>query len=87
MAGAFAAGASLFGAFFGAFFGASNRRYRWYAAHAPSLETMVAPSGLRGVHSLPNAAHSCGLMSPWRTSPLRQTVDSSVSMPVTENRC
>ena len=48
---------------------------------------MVAPSGLRGVHSLPNASHSWGLISPWSTSPLRQTVDSWVWMSPTAKRC
>ena len=47
----------------------------------------MAPSGLRGVHSLPKAAHSCGLISPWSTSPLRQIVDSSVWMSPTWKRC
>ena len=46
----------------------------------PRDDTIVAPSGLRGVHSLPNAAHSCGLISPWSTSPDRHSGDSSVWM-------
>ena len=58
----------------------------WYAAQAPSEDTIVAPSGLRGVHSLPNAAHSCGLIRPWSTSPERHNGDSLVWMSVTAKR-
>ena len=33
-------------------------------------ETIVAPSGVCGVHSLPNAGQSCGFFRPLRTCPL-----------------
>src|SRR5262249_9781894 len=56
------------------------RLYAKYAAHAPSEETMVAPSGCSGVHSLPNAGHSCGFLTPFRTRPLIQSADSCVSI-------
>src|SRR5215208_1038713 len=48
----------------------SSFPYKWYAAHAPSEDTIVAPSGVCGVHSLPNAGHWCGFFSPRRISPL-----------------
>ena len=48
---------------------------------------MVAPSGCRGVHSLPKAEHSAGLMAPRRTSPDMHSGDSSVWMPVMWKRC
>ena len=53
---------------------------------APSDETIVAPSGFRGVHSFPKALHSCGLIKPCNTSPERHTLDSSVWISVTEKR-
>ena len=40
-----------------------------YAAHAPSVETIGAPSGRSGVHSVPNAGQSCGFARPRSTSP------------------
>ena len=47
-----------------------------YAAHAPSLETIVAPSGCSGVQRVPNAWHSCGFISPCSTSPLMHSAGS-----------
>ena len=41
---------------------------------------------VRGVHSLPNAEHSWGLISPCSTSPERHSGDSSVWMSVTSKR-
>ena len=58
----------------------SGRIDNEYAAQAPSAETIVAPSGVWGVHCVPNAGHSCGFFIPFRTSPLRHTDDSSVSI-------
>lgn len=46
----------------------------------------MAPSGLRGVHSLPKAAHSCGLIRPCSTSPERHSVDSPVWPKLAVNR-
>ncbi len=42
----------------------STPRYRKYAAHAPSFETIGAPSGRSGVQRVPNAGHSCGFFVP-----------------------
>ena len=46
---------------------------------------MVAPSGVCGVHAVPNAGQSCGFFSPLRICPLMQTGDSCVSMSSTSN--
>ncbi len=42
--------------------------------------------GERGVHSLPNAEHSLGLIGPCSTSPERHNGDSTVVMPSTSKR-
>ena len=39
-------------------------------AVAVALETIVAPSGVRGVHCLPKAGQALGFMRPRSTSPL-----------------
>ena len=46
----------------------SRRRKR------PSAETMVAPSGVCGVHALPKAGQWCGFFNPCRIWPLMQIV-------------
>ena len=43
------------------------------AAHVPSVETMGAPSGVRGVHAAPYAAQSVGSAVPCRIAPAMQS--------------
>src|SRR5690606_2485729 len=50
--------------------GTGARPYWKYAAQAPSFETIVAPSGVRGVQVTPNAGHSQGFFTPRRIAPL-----------------
>ena len=50
------------------------------------LDTMVAPRGVRGVHSLPKAGHWSGLINPNSTSPLRQLLGSGTWRSLTPNR-
>src|SRR6185312_3802413 len=65
----------------------SGLRCAKYAAHAPSLDTIVAPSGVSGVQSLPNAGHSHGFFTPRSTSPLIQRAGSRVAIAPTSNTC
>ena len=45
-----------------------------------------APSGRSGVHSTPNAGHSCGRLWPCNTAPARHTAGSSAGIPATPKR-
>src|SRR5437764_9065509 len=52
-----------------------------YAAHEPSDDTMSAPTGFSGVHSLPNSLHCAGFKTPFRTSPHCAAFGSVTRMP------
>ena len=43
---------------------AMPRRYWWYAAQAPSADTMQEPMGSRGVQVVPKSAQSVGFLAP-----------------------
>ena len=58
----------------------------WNAAHVPSDETIGAPSGIRGVHSVPYAVQSSGVASPVRIAPAMHAGCSRVLMSPTSNR-
>ena len=56
------------------------------AALAGWSSVEVAPSGVSGVHRVPNAGHAVGLMRPCKTSPLRHSPSSAVWICATSKR-
>jgi hypothetical protein len=62
------------------------RPYWKYAEHAPSCDTIVAPSGDCGVQVVPKAGQSVGFARPFRMRPLMHTGDSCVVMSSTSKR-
>src|SRR6185295_11579577 len=63
--------------------GTGAARYAWYAEHAPSADTIVAPSGVSGVHRVANAVQSVGLASPRRIRPLMHSAGSGETTALT----